>query len=235
MKIAICDDSLQDRIKLENICKNSNITDNISCNQFSSGKELLDVLAKNITFDVVFLDVDMPGINGIETGKILRKTNKNIIIIFVTSYPEFALDAYECEAFHYLVKPCNPEKVRQVLQKAMYRLGLIYKYHIIKHRGTSIKIPISDIYYIECYHKHIIYHLKDQQIEVTDKLSNVYDSLSKFGFYQVHQGFIVNFEKVKEILKNTVILEDNRSVMLRVRKRSDVLLTYTMYLENLMK
>ncbi len=232
MKIAICDDSSSDRDLLLKYCEASDIVDNIEFNLFSSGKELLNSSISGKVYDIVFLDVDMSELDGIATGKLLRKLDKNIIIIFVTSYPEFALDAFECEAFHYLVKPLEQAKLTDVLKRAVKRLGMLHKYHIVKVKHQTQRLAISDIYYIECCRKHIIYHMKNGSIETVEKLSEVYKAVSKFGFFQVHQGYIVNFDKVKSFDKYNVILDDDRSVMISVRKRADVLLAYSKYVEN---
>ena len=232
MNIAICDDSVKDRNFIKEFCEKSNIVENVTCSHFSSGKDFLKAINNGQIFDILFLDVDMPGINGIETGKGLRQIDQNTIIIFITSYPEFALDAFECEAFHYLVKPCSPNKLMEVLKRAANRLGVMQKYHIVKIRNQTIRLPLADIYYVEYYRKHVIYHMKDEEIITIDKLSNVYKALSKFGFYQIHQGYLVNFDKVKNFKKYAVILDDDRSVMISVRKWSEVLVAYSKYVED---
>ena len=232
MKIAICDDSASDRDLLLKYCEISDIVDNMEFHLFSSGKELLNSSMDGKVYDIVFLDVGMSELDGIETGKLLRRLDKNVIIIFVTSYPEFALDAFECEAFHYLVKPLEQIKLTEVLKRAVKRIGMLHKYHIVKVKNQTLRLAVSDIYYIECCRKHIIYHMKNDTIETVGKLSEVYKAVAKFGFFQIHQGYIVNFDKVKCFNKYAVILDDDRSVMVSVRKRADVLLAYSKYVEN---
>jgi DNA-binding LytR/AlgR family response regulator len=98
-------------------------------------------------------------------------------------------------------------------------------------KNQTYKIPINDIYYIECCRKHVIYHLKNKTIETVDKLSSAYNALSDFGFYQIHQGYIINFDKVYEFKDYSVVLEDKRTVMMSVRKKREVLLAYAKYTE----
>ena len=173
----------------------------------------------------------MPHLDGIEVGKRLRRENKDVIIIFLTSHPEFALDAYECEAFHYLLKPCSMNKLVDVLNRALSRIGILHRYHVIKTKNGSVKLPLSDIYYIECLDRHIIYHMKDGDVTTRDKLSSVYESLRPFGFCRVHQGFVVNMDKIVGIEKDSVLLSDGRSVMMSVRKKTEVSLAYMKYVE----
>lgn len=231
MNIAICDDYEHDCMLIKKYCEESSILVYTKCTTFFSGNEILVAYKNGQRFDVVFLDVDMPEINGIKVGTSIRSYDKDVIIIFITSYPEFAIDAYDCEAFNYLLKPCNPQKLNDVLARAVDRLKLLHKYHNIKIRNQTLRLPISEIYYIECCRKHILYHLKDDVIETTDKLSNVYDALLKYGFYQIHQGYIVNMAKIKRFDDYSVILEDGRDVMISVRKKAEVLIAYSKYVE----
>lgn len=232
MKIAICDDTLADAKHLYGICSETNILNESETEIFTSAEKLLELYKANPTcFDLLFLDVDMPQINGIELGKKIKAISPQTIIIFTTNYPQFAIDAFDCEAFHYILKPCHKEKVYSVLSKAIDKYKLTHKYHMVKVKNQIRRIAINDIYYIECCRKHIIYHLKNEVVETVDKLSSVYNALSDFGFYQIHQGYIVNFDKVYEFKDSFVVLDDGRTVIISVRKKKEVLLAYAKFTE----
>lgn len=231
MKIAICDDSVKDAEQIKHCCLVSALSSSFDYTIFHSGNKLISSLHDGNQFDIFFLDVDMPEISGIDVGKFVRSHNDNAIIIFITSYPEYAINAFECEAFNYVLKPCDPQRIEEILIRAVNRFGITHKYHKVKIRNQTIRILLSDIYYIECLKKHIIYHLKDEDIETTDKLSNVYDALCDFGFYQIHQGYIVNMDKIKSFNGYSVILDDGRSVMVSVRKKAETLIAYSKYVE----
>ena len=232
IRIAICDDSAMDAEHLKSVCQSCELPDTPKISVYQSGQSLLAELSAG-NFDVIFLDIDMPDSNGIEVGKAIRQGKENAIIIFCTSYPQYAIEAYDCEAFHYILKPCARERIQDVLHRAINKLGVIRKYHSIKVQNKIIKIPISDIYYVEYCQKHILYHLTDRTIETTGRFSDIYDELKKFGFYQIHQGYIVNFEKVRDFKGYTAVLEDGRNVMISIRKKSDVLLAYAKFVEKL--
>ena len=232
IRIAICDDSAMDAEHLKSVCQSCELPDTPKISVYQSGQSLLAELSAG-NFDVIFLDIDMPDSNGIEVGKAIRQGKENAIIIFCTSYPQYAIEAYDCEAFHYILKPCARERIQDVLHRAINKLGVIRKYHNIKVQNKTIKIPISDIYYVEYCQKHILYHLTDRTIETTGRFSDIYDELKKFGFYQIHQGYIVNFEKVRDFKGFTAVLEDGRNVMISIRKKSDVLLAYAKFVEKL--
>lgn len=231
MEIAICDDSSIDTEALVRTCEETGVGEHNKYHTYTSGKALLNSIDDGKYYDIVFLDVDMPGFDGITTGKLLRQQNRDVIIIFVTSHPEFAIDAFECEAFHYLLKPCETSKLREVLSRAYTRLGLINQYIMVKSKDQRVKLPISDIYYVESLNRHIIYHMKDDDVSTGEKLCDVVKTLTNLGFCRVHQGFIVNLEKIRSFGRDSVTLVDGRQVMMSQRKKKDVSLEYAKYVE----
>lgn len=231
MKIAVCDDSAIDCSVVERLCASADFIDKAEVRSFLSGNDLLCAASSGERFDIVFLDVDMPGKTGIEVGNILRESFPKMIIIFITSHPEYALESYDCEAFHYFVKPFEETKFYTVLRRAMTRLGITKKYHIVKKNGFPVKIALSEIYYVEYCQKHVIYHLKDHTVDTVDKLSNVYEKLAEYGFLQTHQGYIVNMDKIESFTKNAVVLQDGTEIMLSARKKQEVLMKYFKYIE----
>ncbi|MBR6578309.1 MAG: response regulator transcription factor [Clostridia bacterium] len=230
MRIAICDDSVADAEYLKILCLSRKEYENFVIDAYANGTDLLEVHL-NDKYDIIFLDVDMPNQNGIEIGKIIKSETPKTIIIFSTSYPQYAIEAYECEAFHYLLKPCDSAKLYQVIDRAIGKLNVSKKYHLIKARNETIRLKLSDIYYIECCRKHIIYYTKTEKYDTIDTLSNVYDQIKDFGFFQIHQGYIVNFDKVKCFRQNDIILDNDRVVMMSIRKKKETLLAYSRYLE----
>lgn len=120
VKIAICDDeqTLCEtlRQKIERHCKNSGITCQIYA--FNSGNELLSLPEEKIP-DILFLDIQMPGKNGMQTARELRSQNRDMILIFVTALSEYVYEAFDVNAFHYLVKPFEDEKLQEVLDRAL--------------------------------------------------------------------------------------------------------------------
>ena len=230
-KLAICDDSKRDAEYLQYLCNQYKNELELSISSYFSGAELLSEHSKS-AFDIVLLDVDMPNNNGLEVGNSIHNATPQTIIIFVTSHPQYAIEAYDCEAFHYLLKPCDNEKLYQVIKRAISKLKVTKKYHLIKCQGKTIKLKISDIYYIECCRKHIIYHTKNAEYDTIGTLSETYALLKEYGFFQVHQGFLVNFEKIKCYGKNNIILDNDRTVMMSVRKKKETLIAYARYLES---
>ena len=233
IKIAICDDSPCDAAYLEKLCNKCDMLYELKTQTFTNTELFLYTHQKD-PYDIVFLDIEMPHQSGIELGMQLKKINQQTIIIFSTSYPQYAIEGYNCEAFQYLLKPVSEEKLQTTLRRAIRKISILHQYHCVKIRNTVQRIPISEILFIEYCRKHIIYHNKNNLIETTGRFSDVIDELQKYGFYQIHQGYIVNLAKIKSIQGYSVILEDNTSVLVSVRKKSSVLLAYAKYLEDLL-
>ena len=173
----------------------------------------------------------MPKTNGLQAGNAIYQRNPKVIIIFVTNYAQYAIDAYDCRAFHYLLKTDSFEKYYDVFYKALQLYNMQHRSYAIQTKGKIVLLKISDIFYIECCKKHILFHTSNFIYDTKGTLSETIHNLSGLGFYQVHQGYIVNFSKVKELCKNDFVLQDGRKVMISVRKRSDVIRAYSEYLE----
>lgn len=234
LKIAICDDTTGDLSQLKQMCESCKLPVSVKTYTYSTGTALLKA-ARQIDFDIMMLDVEMPEQNGILIGKEIRDLFPHMIIIFCTNYPQYAIEAYDCEAFYYLLKPANAERLHDILNRAIKKIGLMHTTHIVKIHNHIRPIPIADIYYIECQTRHIIYHLKDDKDDIvtSGKINEIYDELSKFGFCMVHQGYIVNLSKVKDFDGYNVILDNNVSVMISIRRKRAVLLEYAQYVEDL--
>ena len=231
MKIAICDDQKTDINIVLDTLREHTAFKNCEVLCFESAAELLKSFKQGMPFDIAFLDVDMPETNGINLGKQIKELRENTFIVFVSSYPQYAIEAFDCEAFSYLLKPLDKEKTNTVLNRLLQRYSNDNKYHIIKIRGETLRIAIKELYYIECFNKHLLYHLKNKSFDTVANLSDAYDSLKKNGFLQVHQGYIVNMDKISHFDKFSVILDDGRAVPISVRKRKEVLLAYADYIE----
>ena len=231
MRFALCDDRIEDAIELKDMLLDNIFFAEAEISIFESGASLIEQLDEGENFDVYFLDIDMPDLDGLSLAAKINKYSEKSIIVFFTAFPEYAVEAFECDAFHYLLKPLDREKVKKVLSKIERVYKEKNKFHIIKNRLEIQKINISDIYYVECFRRHLIYHLSDRRIETVGKLSSAYDELRPHGFYQIHQGFVVNMDKICRFEKDSVILDDGRRVMVSNRRRSDAMIAYSKFVE----
>ena len=157
-ELAICDDEVSMVQILEEKIKK--LLPDAVIEKYLSGNELI---ASGSKPDILFLDIQMPGMDGMETAKMLRQDNENMILIFVTAAEEYVFQAFDVGAFHYLVKPFSDEKLKEVVTKAVHnikrssRLEKDEKYIMVQTAGSHIKIFLRDIVYAEVYNPESYY------------------------------------------------------------------------------
>lgn len=200
MNIAICEDSIEMLGKLEMLvydCCDGDSSQFI-CNTFLSGEELFENLLKeHIQYQIYLLDIEMKKINGLEVAAFIRKMNQNAAIIFVTSHSELMQDAFDVLAFHYLIKPFNDEKARQVILRAIESQGLRKSTFHYKIRKKINTLYYEHIEFFESYKRKIIIHLTDGEDEYYGMLKEVSNQLESRCFVQVHNSYIVNMDFIK--------------------------------------
>lgn len=231
MKIAICDDSIADAEKVRLLLEGHNAFKDSKIAIYTESKALLES-ADAEKFDIAFLDVDMPYMNGLELGKELKRKYERMVIVFVSAYSKYAVRAFDCEAFSYLLKPIESETEAIAVLDRLYEKYIKYtRYHTVKINTEYRRLFIPDIRYVECCNKHVIYHLENGVCETTERISDVYEVLKDYGFYQAHQGYIINFDKIAQFVKYSVVLDDGKVLPLSMRRKTDMMLAYSKYAE----
>ena len=198
MQIAICDDEVSMVQILEEKIKK--LLPDAVIDKYLSGDELI---ASGSKPDILFLDIQMPGMDGMETAKMLRQDNEDMILIFVTAAEEYVFQAFDVVAFHYLVKPFSDEKLKEVVTKAVHnikrssRLEKDEKYIMVQTAGSHIKIFLRDIVYAEVYNRKVIIHTRSTDIEYYGKLQELSD-MAGTDFFRTHRAYLVHFKYVEK-------------------------------------
>lgn len=230
MRIAICDDDRAERTAVRQMIGEVSVAKTAVIDDFEDGNLLLKAQGVK-PYDIIFMDVDMPERTGIEIGKQLRMNDSGTILIFVTGYPQYAIEAYDCDAFHYLLKPLHFEKFEQILLKAVNKYNTLHARITLETSNGIIVLPDHEICYVECMRKNLIYHTSDGSYTVRDTLSNAMTVLLPHGFCQTHQGFIVNLNMIRKISTNEALLTNGMKVMISVRRQKEVERIFTDFLE----
>lgn len=228
MNICICDDDLATHQIIKKYLQESLSSDIKIFDCFSAE----DLLKSAENYDILFLDIKMGEVNGLEAAEIIRKNNKDIIIIFISSYPNFVFRAFNVEALHFIVKPINEKEFKNVLDRALYKYKTAHSSITLKWQKERYVIKISSIKYIEGYNRHVTVYTQDGTYEALGKISDLYKELAPHGFIRTHQGFIVNMDYIKRFDTNDVVLFDDTKVMLSVRKKAEALEIFDKYLRN---
>ncbi len=200
--------------------------------EFASGEDFL--LAKE-DFHLVFLDIQMKGVDGIETARRLRQEQRNSLIIFVTALKDYVFQAFDVSAFHYLLKPINSDRFGQVFDRAVENIEQYsqYKNHplLIQLKGRSICIEKTEILYLENRLKKIEIHTLNETIEFYASMKNLEPQLST-AFFRCHRGYLVNMYWIHEYDNSTIILKNGEKIYLAKEKYSAFKKAYMRYLRN---
>lgn len=220
MRIAIVDDLPAESSKLteilHNIAEENCITFDIV--SFESGEAFLAVFEEN-SFDIIFMDIYMNGITGIETAKELRKTDKHCLLIFLTTSTEHMPDAFSCHAFEYIQKPINGERVMQVMMDVMSILPSETQYIEFNSNRQTIRILYSDFVMAVAYGHYLhITDIRGDVYKTRQMLSEFMEPLNTDRrFLQINKGILVNMEHIASIEDNICILENGQVLPIKIR------------------
>lgn len=239
LNIAICDDNSVHVDLIKSYIESMNIAYEVNCILTYSGEELLYKLKHN-TVDVVFLDIEMKGLNGIQTGRKIREEYKDAIIVYLTGYKDYTLEAFEIESFHYLIKPIIEQKFKKVMERILIRFkeikALKEKMRIfsIQTKDKLIKLEYDDIYCFEKYFRKIKVHTLDQTTEFYASMKDLLYEIDDSYFIRCHQSYVVNRYKIREIQGNIIVLKGKQKLQIPISRtyKQDVV---DMFYENLFK
>ena len=202
VKVAICDDDESVNQNMENILEEYAHEHEIKLEfgMFYNGEHFAQYMNKNgERFDIIFLDIEMKGINGIETARRIREIDKKTLIIYVTSHENYALEAYEVHPFHFLVKPLNKEAVQKCFEQAYTFIAPEERFFEYKFNKVVYQLPIKNIMYFKSKRRTIEIHMINDVVKIYyGKLDETQKILGKSDneFWRIHQSFLVNADYV---------------------------------------
>ena len=214
MRVAICDDEVKIRemlaAKVRRHCPDADIM------LVKSGSELLSMEPQP---EILFLDIGMPKMSGMEAARALRENNKSMVLIFVTAFAEYVFQAFDVGAFHYLVKPFTDEKFAEVFCAAVEQCRKNAalpvreeRYFWIKRKGIRTKVFLDDIQYAEVYNRKIILHKADGDVEYYGRMSELEKAAGE-DFFRPHRAYLVNLKHVVRYDAATISLECGTALM----------------------
>ena len=198
MRIALCDDSPQQLEQIRSMIHqwNNRPTDlAVSC--YDNGDSLLQ--AHNAEpFDIIFLDVIMPLLSGVETARELRQSDKSVKVVFLTTSADYAVEAFAVKASNYLLKPLNPAKLHQCLDDLFQELQASSRRINIKSAHALHRIAVANIEYIESQNKQILFVLSNGQTILSSEPLYLYEEKLTLedGFFKCSRSFIVNIHRI---------------------------------------
>ncbi len=206
MNIAICDDEKVFHKELKDALCNYACDRNIDIYTFcfSNGTDLIN---SNELFDLIFMDYEMSGLDGIETSEFIRKNNDLTTIIFISAYPHVVFDTFSVNTFRFLTKPLDIKKMYDALdayRDSINKDNLL----IIKTLERTWSIKHSEIIYAEAMRKHTLIRTTKATLEIAKCLGEIEDMLPKEKFFRVHKSFIVNFSHITNYDKRFILFDN---------------------------
>lgn len=212
--IAICDDSTTDldyiSVLVTDWAKVSGNTVNIKA--FPSAEAFLFTYQDDKNFDILLLDIEMGGMDGVQLAKEVRRDNETIQIVFITGYSDYVTEGYEVSALHYLMKPVQKEKLFEVLERAVQKIKKNERVLRLELSGEMICIPFYEIRYLEVLQNYVTIHAK-QDYTVKRTLGE-FEVEFDDRFYRAGRSFIVNLTYIQRVTKTEIYLFDGSEIPL---------------------
>lgn len=237
IKIAFCDDDMEvlhqmnellDRYRVE---RNEDITYAV----FQSPFELLTEIEKGIRPDILFLDVVMPGQNGMDVAKEIRQYDTNMKIIFLTSSPEFAVESYSVGAYFYQLKPIWEESFFRLMDAVLAECEKKKKNSLILRSKDGItRIDLQQLEYCEVLGRKLLFHLENGAVlESAGSLDDLAGQLMQYSnFFRPHRSFLVNMEYIQNISSRSIKMVNDAEIPIPHGKCSEIKNTYMEYAFN---
>lgn len=184
--------------------------------QYLSGKQFLES-NKADKYDIVFLDVSMAEIDGMETAKRIREFNNKVFLVFVTAFIVYSTEGYKVEAIRYILK--NDKMFDAAIEESLFtiiqRLAVSKQKHTFSFQEGKIEIDLSNIVYIESNLHKLIFHMntsKKKQYSMYEKLDSIDAEIGGSGFVRIHKSYLVNMKYVEDIERYKLVLKDGTNL-----------------------
>lgn len=237
IKIAFCDDDMEVLHQMNELLDRYRVERNedITYAAFQSPFELLTEIEKGIRQDILFLDVVMPGQNGMDVAKEIRQYDTNMKIIFLTSSPEFAVESYSVGAYFYQLKPIWEESFFRLMDAVLAECEKKKKNSLILRSKDGItRIDLQQLEYCEVLGRKLLFHLENGAVlESAGSLDDLAGQLMQYSnFFRPHRSFLVNMEYIQNISSRSIKMVNDAEIPIPHGKCSEIKNSYMEYAFN---
>lgn len=184
--------------------------------------------------DLIFMDIDMPGINGMEAAGLLRTYDQETPLIFVTNLAQYAVQGYEVDALDFIVKPVSYYHFSMRMDKALRVMRRnVHNQISVVTRAGAVAVPYADLIYVETVNHDLVYHLvnpSEEELRIRGSLSKLEEELSDGPFLRISSSCIVNLDHVRSIQAGELRMSSGEVLYASRAKKREVLETFTDYL-----
>ena len=213
MRFAICDDERVHINELEEYFAQKEDLQ-IESEPFESGEALLDAYKQGQqSFDALFVDMEMGGMNGIETANAIREIDERVSIVFVTSHEEYAIDCFQCSPLRFVKKPLQLEKMDDALRAINHVLTQKHATFSFYENKNYVRLYCADIIYCEGSRNKVVLYTVSGVHQVHMTFAEVEKALAPGMFYRCHKGFLVNLGYIKKIVGQDIVLHHCETVL----------------------
>ena len=214
MRAAICDDRAEDAQLVAQYVREwgESREESVALEMFPSAEAFLFAYDEDKNFDLLLLDVEMGGMDGVTMAKRVRAENTAVQIVFITGYTDYIAEGYDVAALHYLVKPVREEKLFEVLDRAAAKLRSDSRALTLECGGEIFRVPLYEIRYIDVRQNYVTVHAEHEY--TVKRTLNEFEKELDSGFTRVGRSMIVNLNRIRRVTKAEVMLNDGTALPL---------------------
>lgn len=233
MRIALCDDDNQITDQLQKYLTQYFEYEKLEVPEFSIFSDGESLLNDPHMIDIVFLDIELTGIDGLHAGKQLKKQNKNIIIFIVTSYMEYLDEAMGFHVFRYISKPIDKQRLLKNFKEALKEYHASIQTFMIETKNNNVTVLSTDIIMVQAYNRKVIIYTTKGNYESIHNFQYWIEKLNASYFYNSHRSYIVNFFYITSFNKDAILLYDGKLIAYLARRKYQLLKkAYLIFLES---
>ena len=230
MRIAVCEDNNIVAAFMEDYIASMD-AENIEYEIFTSGDDLIHYMEQeNVTFNILFMDIEMPGRNGIETSAYVREKDTSALIIFITDHKEYVYEVFDVLPFRFLIKPVTREALNLVMKKVFEHFNLTKQVFFFKQNKTQLQVAFDEIIYFEGNLRKVRLVTTGGEYDFYGKISEVVKKLDGNLFLQIHNSYIVNMDQIRKISESVVLLKSGITLPISKKYREYVRQKHIQYM-----
>ena len=212
LNIAICDDDTAFSSQIEDIilfqCDEKKI--NAEIEVFTDGYYLLKSFKQGMSYNIIFLDIEMEKLDGLATAREIRKIDSSVLIIYISGFDDYLKELFEVEPFRFVSKPIQLEQLQRYCAEAIKKIEGMNNLFVYSYNKEEYSVPIKEIVYFESNKRLVDIHMNDGTVRsFYGKLNNLEKEIQKINkhFIRIHQSFLVNYSYIKSMTYSEVVLE----------------------------